>query len=339
MATRTTRASSTKTGVRPGRVGEPDQLGRYLNEIAATPLLTAADEVSLAKRIEAGVYAAELLRAMDRRAVEGYPETGTETANAGELSATRAELAQIARDGERAKDHMIRANLRLVVSAAKRRARHDTPMLDVIQDGNLGLIHAVEKFDYAKGYKFSTYAMWWIRQAIQRGDRERSRTIRLPAHVADQLSRLRKVETALHLRLGHEPTMNDLASEAGMSAAMILELRGLERDTVSLDSAVGIDSETKLVDLIADTRAAEPPDTVDESALAVGLAELVGTLPARDATIIALRYGLGDGRSHTLREIGERLGVSEEQVRRLEKGALGRLRDSGRAAALRDLAA
>jgi RNA polymerase sigma factor (sigma-70 family) len=297
--------------------GEYDLVGQYLAQIAGTPLLTAEEEVELAKRIEAGVYARELLR----RADSGEQE----------LSAPREELEAIMRDGERAKDHMIRANLRLVVSAARKYYRSvGASFLDVVQDGNLGLIRAVEKFDYTKGFKFSTYAMWWIRQAIERGRADKARAVRLPVHVVEEIARLGRSERKLHMRLGGEPTIEEVAAEAGLTVDRVSELRALSREAVSLDAPVGEDGTTRVSDLIQDTDVLQPPEVVEFRGLAEELRSIVDTLPAREAAIIALRYGLHDGRQHSLREVADRLGLSPERVRQLERQALTELREPER---------
>jgi RNA polymerase sigma factor (sigma-70 family) len=298
-----------------------DMVGQYLGQIGATPLLTAAQEVELAKRIEAGLYAAELLR----RAEADRAPTGR----------ARAELEALARDGELAKDHMIRANLRLVVSVARKYYRHSgLSFLDVIQDGNLGLIRAVEKFDYARGFKFSTYATWWIRQAIERGRADRSRTVRLPVHVVEKLNRIARIERNLSIELGRDPTPAEVAIEAEMSVEQIDRLRELTRAAVSLDMPVGDDGETSIGDLIEDADVLQPAEIAEHHALIDGLRSLVASLPPREATIIKLRYGLEDGRQHTLAEVAERVGLTRERVRQLEKHAMAALRDPRRHAGL-----
>jgi RNA polymerase sigma factor (sigma-70 family) len=294
-----------------------DLVGQYLAQIAGTPLLTAEEEVELAKRIEAGVYARELLRRAD---------TGEQA-----LPARREELEAIMHDGERAKDHMIRANLRLVVAAARKYYRSiGASFLDVVQDGNLGLIRAVEKFDYTKGFKFSTYAMWWIRQAIERGRADKARAVRLPVHVVEEIARLGRAERKLHMRLGREPSVDEVAAEASLSTDRVNELRGLSREAVSLDAPIGDDGTTRVSDLIEDADVLQPPEVVEFRGLAEELRSIVETLPAREATIITLRYGLHDGRQHSLREIADRLGLSTERVRQLERQALAELRDPER---------
>jgi RNA polymerase primary sigma factor/RNA polymerase nonessential primary-like sigma factor len=293
------------------KTDETDLVRTYLRDIGGTPLLTAAQEVDLAKRIEAGVYAAELSRAPDLPAER------------------RADLRAVAVDGRVAKDHMIRANLRLVVAAAKKHARRGVPLLDVIQEGNLGLIHAVEKFDYAKGYKFSTYAMWWIRQAIERGLAEQSRTVRLPVHVVEQINRIGRVERTLTRTLDRDPTLDELAAACDLPADKITDLRRAARDTVSLDTPLDDDGELLFGDLMEDA-APHPHELAEHHALIEHLRTLVDTLPPREALIISLRYGLTDGREHTLQEVATHLGLTKERIRQLEKQSLNTLRDPAR---------
>jgi RNA polymerase sigma factor (sigma-70 family) len=296
---------------------EPDLLGQYLRQIGRTPLLSAAEEVELARRIEAGVYARHLLDRAD----------AAEATEAERLSPERrADLEAVARDGEEAKDHMLRANLRLVVSAAKKYGHRGWPLLDVIQEGNLGLIRAVEKFDYARGFKFSTYAMWWIRQAIERGLADKSRTVRLPAHVLERLSAISRMERRLSTHLGRDPTDEELARATEQSVESLTELRRLAHDTVSLDMPIGEDGETRVGDLIADTETVPMTEILEYQALAEELRALVDQLPEREALILTLRYGLNDGRTRTYQEIGNVLGLTRERVRQLERQALGVLR-------------
>jgi RNA polymerase primary sigma factor len=312
---RTTHDTTTRRRARHD--DEPDLVGQYLAQIGSTPLLTADEEVALAKRIEAGLYATELLRAAD--------------ADEQRLSESRRrELAVIAEEGRAAKDHMIRANLRLVVSAARKHARRGLPFLDVVQEGNLGLIRAVEKFDYAKGFKFSTYAMWWIRQAIERGLAEQSRTVRLPAHIAETVSKINRIDRDLNRMLGREPTVEEVAEEAGLPVDRVVELRRVARDSVSLDTPVGDDGETTLGELIEDGDVLQAADIAEQRALTTSLRDLVATLTPREATIIKLRFGLEDGQPHTLQEVADQVGLTRERVRQLEKKALAELRDPQR---------
>jgi len=300
---------------------DPDLVRFYLDEIGATQLLTAEQEVELAKRIEAGLYAAQLLR---DGAVHGRPLTATQ----------RQELEVVAADGVAAKEHMVRANLRLVVSVAKKFSGRDVPFLDVVQEGNLGLIRAVEKFDYARGFKFSTYAMWWIRQAIQRGLGELGRTVRLPVHVVEELTRLGRIERTLHTQLGREPTLEELAEQTERSVERVVELRRLARHPISLDTPVGEDGDTLIGDLIEDDDAVQAADAAEYAALTEQLHALVDSLAPRLATIVSMRFGLHDGRPRTLQEIAEHLGLTRERVRQLEKEALAELRAPDRSAPL-----
>ncbi|MFJ7335747.1 sigma-70 family RNA polymerase sigma factor [Streptomyces sp. NPDC101116] len=293
---------------------EPDLLGQYLAQISATPLLTAEDEVRLARRMETGVGAME--------------ELGRADAGERPLAVSRRrELEEAVRDGQAAKDHMVRANLRLVVSMAKRHAHRGLPLLDVIQEGNLGLIRAVEKFDHTKGFKFSTYATWWIRQAIERGLAAHARSVRLPMHVVEQLQKIAKVERRLRLELEREPTVEEVARESGFAEDRIGWLRHVGRDAVSLDTPVDEKGETVVGDLIADTEVLQAPEVAEFRALAEELREAVGTLAPREAMILSLRYGLHDGRTRTLKEVAGRVGLTRERVRQLEKESLARLRE------------
>ncbi|MGH4023117.1 MAG: sigma-70 family RNA polymerase sigma factor [Pseudonocardiaceae bacterium] len=310
-------SATNKIAAQRDRNQEPDLVRSYLDDIGATALLSAEQEVELARRIEAGVYAAELLR---------RHEAGEEPVE----DARRRDLAMVARDGRRAKDHMIRANLRLVVSVAKKHAHVGLPLLDVIQEGNLGLIHAVEKFDYTKGFKFSTYATWWIRQAIDRGLASQIRTIRLPVHVVGELARFTRVERNLALRMEREPTVQELAEAVGKPADEVVELRRAAREAISLDTPVGDAGDTLIGDLIEDTEGPSADEVVEHQALGVELRALVDSLPQREALIISLRFGLVDGQQHTLQQVADRMGYTRERIRQLEKLALAELRDPGR---------
>jgi RNA polymerase primary sigma factor len=298
-----------------------DSVHTYLKAIGRRQLLTAAQEVDLAKRIEAGLYAEHKL------------ESGTK------LSArARADLRLVAEDGQRAKAHMLEANLRLVVSVAKKYADRGLSLLDVVQEGNLGLIRAVEKFDYTKGYKFSTYAMWWIRQAIQRGFADSARTIRLPVHVLEMLSKLSRVEREMHQRLGREPTAEELGVELDKSPAQVQELLRTSRQPISLDSTIGEDGETRIGDLIEDTDTPEASELVDRQFMADQLRRALGVLSAREEKIMAMRFGLYDGTPRTLDEIGRHLGLTRERIRQLEKESLSKLRHPSNARPLLDFA-
>jgi RNA polymerase primary sigma factor len=298
-----------------------DSVHTYLKSIGRTSLLTAEQEVDLAKRIEAGLFAEHKL------------DTAT-----GLDEAFRRDLELVAEDGRRAKAHMLEANLRLVVSVAKKYSDRGLSLLDVVQEGNLGLIRAVEKFDYTKGYKFSTYAMWWIRQAIQRGFADSARTIRLPVHVLEMLSKLSRVERDMHQRFGREPTPEELAVELDRTPDQIEELLRTSRQPISLDSTIGEDGETSIGDLIEDVDAPEASELVDRQLMAEQLRSALDALTPREATIMAMRFGLYDGNPHTLDEIGRALGLTRERIRQLEKQSLSKLRHPSRAQPLLDFA-
>src|SRR6266487_2470624 len=298
-----------------------DSVHTYLKSIGRTSLLTAEQEVDLAKRIEAGLFAEHKL------------ETAT-----GLDEAFRRDLELVAEDGRRAKAHMLEANLRLVVSVAKKYSDRGLSLLDVVQEGNLGLIRAVEKFDYTKGYKFSTYAMWWIRQAIQRGFADAALPIRLPVHVLEMLSKLSRVERDMHQRFGREPTPEELAVELDRTPDQIEELLRTSRQPISLDSTIGEDGETSIGDLIEDVDAPEASELVDRQLMAEQLRSALACLSPREATIMSMRFGLYDGNPHTLDEIGKALGLTRERIRQLEKQSLSKLRHPSRAQPLLDFA-
>ena len=298
-----------------------DSVHTYLKSIGRTSLLTAEQEVDLAKRIEAGLFAEHKL--------DTDPDLAPQM---------RRDLELVAEDGRRAKSHMLEANLRLVVSVAKKYSDRGLSLLDVVQEGNLGLIRAVEKFDYTKGYKFSTYAMWWIRQAIQRGFADSARTIRLPVHVLEMLSKLSRVERDMHQRLGREPTPEELAVELDRTPDQIEELLRTSRQPISLDSTIGEDGETSIGDLIEDVDAPEASELVDRQLMAEQLRSALDALTPREATIMAMRFGLYDGNPHTLDEIGRALGLTRERIRQLEKQSLSKLRHPSRAQPLLDFA-
>ena len=290
----------------------------YLNGIGKTALLTAAQEVELAKRIEAGVFATHMLET-----AEGLDKQYA------------ADLRAIARDGQRARNHLLEANLRLVVSLAKRYTGRGMPLLDLIQEGNLGLIRAVEKFDYTKGFKFSTYATWWIRQAITRGMADQARTIRLPVHLVEQVNKLARVKRDMHQKLGREATHEELATESGIAVEKIADLLDHARDPVSLDMPVGSDEEAPLGDFIEDAEAADAETTVISHLLHDDLRRVLATLEDREQLVIRMRYGLDDGQPRTLDQIGRRFGLSRERVRQIEREVMAKLRAGERADRLR----
>jgi len=291
----------------------------YLNEIGKVALLSAADEVELAKRIEAGLYARHLIAASNNFS-----------------AARKRELRALVMDGERAKDHLLRANLRLVVSLAKRYTGHGMPFLDLIQEGNLGLIRAVEKFDYAKGFKFSTYATWWIRQAISRAMADQSRTIRLPVHLVEQVNKLQRLRREKSQEFGREANHAELASELDITEERVRELLDLSRDLVSLDQTVGADDDVSLGDFIADERATKAETTVEAGLMRAQLYDVLGTLEAREAAVVRMRYGLDGGQPKTLDEIGRSLKLSRERIRQIERETMAKLRHPSRSQVLRD---
>jgi RNA polymerase sigma factor (sigma-70 family) len=296
---------------------ERDLVGVYLHEISKTPLLDAAQEVDLSKNIEAGLYAEYLLELHELPA-----------------KWDRDELKAMVRLGETAKDLFIRANLRLVVSIARRYVRSGMPMLDLIQEGNTGLVRAVEKFDYERGFKFSTYATWWIRQAISRAIAQQERTVRLPVHLVEDVNRMRNVVRQLTRELGGEPEIIQIADALGVTAERVVELKRWSQDTVSLDTPVGDDGDTSLGDLVSDNDSPSPEDVVVASMERTRIAGLLGHLDDRSAGIMRARYGLEDGREHSLTEVASRFSLSRERIRQLEIQALGRLRELARAEGL-----
>src|SRR4051812_44651301 len=293
----------------------------YLNEIGKVALLNAAQEVELSKRIEAGLYADHLLA-----------DPGTKL-----TPAKRRDLQTLATDGRRAKEHLLQANLRLVVSLAKRYTGHGLPFLDLIQEGNLGLVRAVEKFDYTKGFKFSTYATWWIRQAISRAMADQSRTIRLPVHLVEQVNKLQRIRRELNQQLGREANHAEMAHELDITEERVRELIDLSRDLVSLDQTVGTDDDASLGDFIADERATAAAETVVEGGLMrAQLQGVLDSLDAREAAVVRMRYGLDGGQPKTLDEIGRSFKLSRERIRQIERETMAKLRHPSRSQVLRD---
>jgi RNA polymerase primary sigma factor len=300
-----------------------DSVRAYLKQIGKVPLLNAEQEVELAKRIEAGLYAAERLRSA---------ENGT-----GKLSwQLRRDLCWIVRDGMRAKNHLLEANLRLVVSLAKRYTGRGMPFLDLIQEGNLGLIRAVEKFDYTKGFKFSTYATWWIRQAITRAMADQARTIRIPVHMGEVMNKLGRMQRELLQELGREPTPEELAQEMDMTPEKVREIQQYAREPISLDQTIGEEGDSALGDFIEDSEAVVAIDAVSFTLLQKQLQSVLATLSEREASIVRLRFGLTDGQPRTLDEIGHVHGVTRERVRQIESKTMAKLRHPSRSEALRD---
>ncbi len=293
-----------------------DSVGMYLDEIARTPLLDAVTEVELSKTIEAGLFAQQLLdEGRVGRRKGGAPKY-----------ATQEELEWMVEEGERAIQRFIESNLRLVVSIARKYGRSQMPMLDLVQEGNTGLIRAVEKFDYRKGFKFSTYATWWVRQAITRGIAQQARVVRLPVHVVEELNQVGAARRTLERQLGRDPDPEEIATELGMDIDRVLDLMSWGRDHVSLDTPVDDNGDTSLGDLIAQETAPGPDSTFLDVESKSRLGTLVELLDDRAADIIRSRYGLVDGRQHKLADIGAKHGISAERVRQLEREALNKLR-------------
>jgi RNA polymerase primary sigma factor len=300
-----------------------DSVRAYLKQIGKVALLNAEEEVDLAKRIEAGLYAAERLRQADE---------------AGEKLSTqmRRDLRWIVRDGERAKNHLLEANLRLVVSLAKRYTGRGMAFLDLIQEGNLGLIRAVEKFDYTKGYKFSTYATWWIRQAITRAMADQARTIRIPVHMVEVINKLGRIQRELLQDLGREPTPEELAKEMDITPDKVLEIQQYAREPISLDQTIGDEGDSQLGDFIEDSEAVVAVDAVSFTLLQDQLQSVLQTLSEREAGVVKLRFGLTDGQPRTLDEIGQVYGVTRERIRQIESKTMSKLRHPSRSQVLRD---
>ncbi|MER6501038.1 sigma-70 family RNA polymerase sigma factor [Streptomyces sp. NPDC001455] len=309
----TNRASSVRAA--GGEIADRDLVGMYLDEIARTPLLDAAREVELSQAVEAGVYARQIL--------DGEVES-----EAG--GATREELEALVAEGERAKDVFIRSNLRLVVAVARRYPRAGLPLLDLIQEGNAGLVRAVEKFDYAKGFKFSTYATWWIRQAITRSIADQSRTIRLPVHLVEELGRIRRVQREFNREHGREPEHTEIAAELDSTPERVSDVLDWARDPVSLNMSVDDEGETQFGDLLEDTSAVSPEQSVMTLLRSEELDDLIGKLDHRTASIIRMRYGIEDGRERTLTEVGKQHGLTRERIRQIEKHALLELKRMAR---------
>jgi len=296
-----------------------DPVKDYLKQIGKVALLNAEQEVELAKRIEAGLFSEEKL-------------------NSGEKFAPKhkKELDWIAEDGRRAKNHLLEANLRLVVSLAKRYTGRGMLFLDLIQEGNLGLIRAVEKFDYTKGYKFSTYATWWIRQAITRAMADQARTIRIPVHMVEVINKLARVQRQMLQDLGREPTPEELAKELDMTPEKVVEVQKYGREPISLHTPLGEDGDSEFGDLIEDSEAVVPADAVSFTLLQEQLHSVLDTLSEREAGVVSMRFGLSDGQPKTLDEIGKVYGVTRERIRQIESKTMSKLRHPSRSQVLRD---
>ncbi len=300
-----------------------DSVRAYLKQIGKVALLNAEEEVDLAKRIEAGLYSTERMRAQE--------EAGERLTNQ-----MRRDLRWIKRDGERAKNHLLEANLRLVVSLAKRYTGRGMAFLDLIQEGNLGLIRAVEKFDYTKGYKFSTYATWWIRQAITRAMADQARTIRIPVHMVEVINKLGRIQRELLQDLGREPTPEELAKEMDITPDKVLEIQQYAREPISLDQTIGDEGDSQLGDFIEDSEAVVAVDAVSFTLLQDQLQAVLQTLSEREAGVVRLRFGLTDGQPRTLDEIGQVYGVTRERIRQIESKTMSKLRHPSRSQVLRD---
>ena len=317
--------------VRPGRHSSADRGGSadpvrvYLKEIGQVALLTAAEEVSLARRIEAGTQAAVRL---------------AELSAAGRLeeleSTPRRRLERTARDGERAKSDLIQANLRLVVSIAKRYVGRGMQLLDLIQEGNLGLMRAVEKFDYTKGFKFSTYATWWIRQAITRAIADQARTIRIPVHMVESINKVHRIQRQMMQELERDPTMEELGAKVDMTPDRVREILRISQDPLSLDSPVGEADDSNLSDFIEDTQADAPAEIAARKMLGDAVLEALSELSDREKQVVRLRFGLDDGQARTLEEVGREFGVTRERIRQIEAKTLAKLRNPHRSQKLRD---
>ncbi|MBO0864224.1 MAG: RNA polymerase sigma factor [Mycobacterium sp.] len=300
-----------------------DSVRAYLKQIGKVALLNAEEEVELAKRIEAGLYATQLMAEIAERG-EKLP------------APQRRDMAWICRDGDRAKNHLLEANLRLVVSLAKRYTGRGMAFLDLIQEGNLGLIRAVEKFDYTKGYKFSTYATWWIRQAITRAMADQARTIRIPVHMVEVINKLGRIQRELLQDLGREPTPEELAKEMDITPEKVLEIQQYAREPISLDQTIGDEGDSQLGDFIEDSEAVVAVDAVSFTLLQDQLQSVLETLSEREAGVVRLRFGLTDGQPRTLDEIGQVYGVTRERIRQIESKTMSKLRHPSRSQVLRD---
>ncbi|HVU61852.1 MAG TPA: RNA polymerase sigma factor [Mycobacteriales bacterium] len=295
----------------------------YLTDIGRVALLTAEQEVELAKRIEAGLYAQEKIRQADAKEIAKIPVK------------LRRDLQAIGADGARARNHLLEANLRLVVSLAKRYQGKGLTLLDLIQEGNIGLVRAVEKFDYTKGYKFSTYATWWIRQALQRAIADQGRTIRVPVHMVEQINKALRVKRDLATEYGREPTFGEIGAVLEMTAERVEEILGYGRETLSLETPVGDDGTATFGEFIEDMDAPIAADVVDFGLLQDRLRMVLSSLPERSAVVMRMRFGLDDGRSRTLDEVGKELGLTRERIRQIERDTLRELRRSDTAATLK----
>ena len=314
----------------PDGVSIEDPVRMYLKEIGKVPLLSAEEEIELAKNMEAGAVAKEKIAILKSR-----EENATEE----ELAEIKEEIKNLQKDldaGDEAKKRLAEANLRLVVSIAKRYVGRGMLFLDLIQEGNLGLIKAVEKFDYRKGYKFSTYATWWIRQAITRAIADQARTIRVPVHMVEVINKATRCNRKLVQELGREPTLEEIAAELNLPIEKIIEANRTAADTLSLDMPVGDEEDTTIGSFVEDDNTPSPADATSNTLLAEALTEILGTLTEREADVLRMRFGMYDGRTHTLEEVGQIFGVTRERIRQIENKAIRKLRHPSRAKKIKD---
>jgi RNA polymerase primary sigma factor len=318
-------ASRNLKAVKPPAGGSSDSVRLYLREIGRVPLLNAAEEVSIAKRIEAGAFAASRL---------------ADLAAAAELESLpfeeRRKLQRASKDGDRATDELIQANLRLVVSIAKRYVGRGMQLLDLIQEGNLGLMRAVQKFDYTKGFKFSTYATWWIRQAITRAIADQARTIRIPVHMVESINKVHRIQRTMLMELEREPTVEELADRADLTPERVREIMQISMDPLSLDSPVGEEDDSNLADFIGDVNADAPAEAATKTLLNQAVLEALEELNEREQAVMRLRFGLEDGQARTLEQVGQEFGVTRERIRQIESKTLAKLRHPHRSQKLRD---
>jgi RNA polymerase primary sigma factor len=320
---RRTRLNADRAAERGGGTSDPVRM--YLREIGRVPLLVAAEEVDLAKRIEAGAEASEHLADLDA------------AGSLGDLPADESRRLQaLADDGDDAKSALIQANLRLVVSIAKRYVGRGMQFLDLIQEGNMGLMRAVEKFDYTKGFKFSTYATWWIRQAITRSIADQARTIRIPVHMVESINRVHRVQRQMVQQLEREPTVDELAEEVGMTPERVREIQRISLDPLSLDSPVGEEDDSYLADFIKDDGAEEPDDAATRQMLQNEVRKVLDELNDREKEVVIMRFGLDDEQPRTLEEVGKQFGVTRERIRQIESKTLAKLRHPHRSQKLRE---
>ncbi|MGH9187279.1 MAG: RNA polymerase sigma factor RpoD [Acidimicrobiales bacterium] len=308
-----------------GHGSTADPVRMYLKEIGRVPLLSGAQEVELAKRVEAGTAASEQLADLTASAQLEILEF-----------AERRRLLRVARDGDQAKEELIQANLRLVVSIAKRYVGRGMQFLDLIQEGNLGLMRAVEKFDYTKGFKFSTYATWWIRQAITRAIADQARTIRIPVHMVESINKVHRMQRQMLQELEREPTVEELAEKVGITPARVREIMRISQDPLSLDSPVGEEDDSNLADFIEDAQADAPAEIAARAMLNSAVVEALDELNEREKQVVRMRFGLEDGQARTLEEVGKEFGVTRERIRQIESKTLAKLRHPHRSQKLRD---